>query len=75
MLLFQLLASASSGLPVSYEIVSGPATLNGDMVTLDGIPGEVAIKASQGGDGTFDPAVDLTNTFQVIDPQGECAVY
>lgn len=65
---FQLLASASSGLPVSYEIVSGPATLNGDMVTLDGVPGEVTIKVSQPGDGTYDPAVDLFNTFQVIDP-------
>lgn len=65
---FQLEASASSGLPVSYEIVSGPATLNGDMVTLDGVSGEVIIKASQGGDGTFDPAQDLTNVFQVIDP-------
>ena len=66
---FQLLASASSGLPVSYEIVSGPATLNGDMVTLQGVPGEVVIKASQPGGGTYDPAVDLFNSFQVIDPQ------
>ena len=66
---FQLLATASSGLPVSYEIVSGPATLNGDMVTLDGTPGEVMVKASQGGNGTFDPAEDLFNSFQVIDPQ------
>lgn len=66
---FSLGASASSGLPVTYEIVSGPATLNGDLVTLTGTPGEVVIKASQGGNGTFDPAVDLTNTFQVIDPQ------
>jgi hypothetical protein len=65
---FQLGATASSGLPVSYEIISGPAKLNGDMVALDGIPGEVVIKASQGGDGTFDPATDLFNTFQVIDP-------
>ncbi|MFT5383468.1 MAG: hypothetical protein ACI81W_000866 [Saprospiraceae bacterium] len=65
---FQLLASASSSLPVSYEILSGPATLNGDMVSLNGTPGEVMIKASQGGNGTFDPAEDLINTFQVIDP-------
>ena len=65
---FPLNASASSGLPVSYEIVSGPATLNGNMVVLDGTAGEVTIKASQSGDGTYDPAEDLFNSFQVIDP-------
>ncbi|HMQ46046.1 MAG TPA: peptide-N-glycosidase F-related protein [Saprospiraceae bacterium] len=65
---FDLNASASSGLPVSYEIVSGPATLSGNTVTLTGVAGEVVIKASQAGDGTFDPAADAFNTFQVIDP-------
>jgi len=66
---FALEASASSGLPVTFQIVSGPATLNGNMVTLTGVPGEVTVKASQPGNGTFDPAEDLFNTFQVIDPQ------
>lgn len=65
---FQVPASASSGLPVSLEIVSGPASINGDIITLDGTPGEVIVKASQPGDGTFDPASDLFNSFQVIDP-------
>ncbi len=65
---FQLGASASSSLPVSYEIVSGPATLSGNTVSLTGTQGEVMIKASQGGDGTYDPAEDLINTFQVLDP-------
>ncbi|MEY3053391.1 MAG: hypothetical protein RLY31_3176, partial [Bacteroidota bacterium] len=65
---FTLNATASSGLPVTYEIVSGPATLAGDVVTLAGVPGSVTIKASQGGDGTYNPAVDLFNTFEVLDP-------
>lgn len=65
---FTLGASASSGLPVFYEVVSGPATVNGDVVTLTGEVGEVVIKASQPGDGTYDPAVDLTNSFHVLDP-------
>ncbi len=65
---FQLLATASSGLPVSYTIVSGPATVAGNTVTLTGQPGEVTVKASQPGNGTFDPAVDAVNTFQVLDP-------
>lgn len=65
---FELNATASSGLPVSYEIVSGPATLNGSTVTLTGTAGDVTIKASQPGDGVYDPAVDLFNTFAVLDP-------
>ncbi|MEL6864574.1 MAG: LamG-like jellyroll fold domain-containing protein [Bacteroidota bacterium] len=65
---FELMATASSGLQVSYEIVSGPATLNGNMVSLDGTPGEVVIRASQDGDATFDPAESLENSFQVLDP-------
>lgn len=65
---FQLEAFASSGLPVEYEIVSGPASISGDIVTLDGTVGEVVVKASQAGDATYDPAEDLLNTFQVLDP-------
>ena len=65
---FNLEASASSGLPVNYEIVSGPATINGNTITLDGVPGEVVVKASQPGDGSYDPADDVENTFQVLDP-------
>ena len=66
---FQLMATASSGLPVTYEVVSGPATIDGDIVTLTGEAGEVLIKASQEGNGTYDPASDLVNTFNVLDPQ------
>lgn len=66
---FQLNAMATSGLPVSYEILSGPATLNGTTVTLTGQPGPVSIKASQAGNGSYDPADDIITTFQVLDPQ------
>lgn len=66
---FQLEASASSGLPVSYEVASGPATVDGNTVTLTGEAGEVQVKASQEGDDTYDPAADLINTFQVLDPE------
>ncbi len=65
---FNLGATASSSLPVSYEIVSGPATISGNTVTLDGVPGEVTVKASQGGNGVFDPADDAVNSFMVLDP-------
>jgi hypothetical protein len=66
---FQLNASATSGLPVTYEIVSGPATISGNTITLTGQPGQVSIKVSQAGNGSFEPADDLINYFQVLDPQ------
>ena len=66
---FDLIAEATSGLDVVFEIVSGPATVSGNTVTLTGAPGEVTIKASQPGNGTWDPAADVFVSFQVLDPQ------
>ena len=66
---FELEAEASSGLPITYQIISGPASVSGSTVTLDGTVGEVVVRASQAGDGTYDPAVDVDNSFNVLDPQ------
>ncbi len=66
---FQVSAVATSGLPVAYEIVSGPATIAGNTITLTGQPGEVKIKASQAGNASFEPADDILTGFQVLDPQ------
>lgn len=66
---FDLVAEATSGLEVTFEIVSGPATVSGNTVTLTGDPGEVTVKASQAGNGTWDPAADVFVNFQVLDPQ------
>ncbi len=65
---FALEATATSGLPVEYEVISGPASVNGSTVTLTGAPGEVTIKATQPGNGTFNPAQPVTNKFMVLDP-------
>jgi N-acetylneuraminic acid mutarotase len=61
---FSLVASASSGLPVSFAVVSGPATLSGNQLTLTGA-GEVTLRARQEGDGTFASAVPVDRTFTV----------
>ncbi len=61
---FALAAVASSGLPVTYSVVSGPATLSGNMVTVTGV-GSVTIRASQAGNGSFLPAPDVERTFTV----------
>jgi parallel beta-helix repeat protein len=59
-----LVATASSGLPVSFTVESGPAELSGNELTLTGA-GEVTIKASQAGDDYYPAAPDVTRKFTV----------
>lgn len=61
---FALGAVASSGLPVSYQLVSGPATLSGDQLTATGT-GIVTVRASQPGNALFNAAADMTRTFEI----------
>ncbi|MEI7724729.1 MAG: LamG-like jellyroll fold domain-containing protein [Bacteroidota bacterium] len=65
---FTIDATATSGLPVIFQVLSGPATIIGNTVTLTGAPGEVSIKATQPGNGTFNAADPVTNKFMVLDP-------
>jgi hypothetical protein len=65
---FDIQATATSGLQVYFEVLYGPATISGNTVTLTGQPGEVAIEATQPGNGTYDPADPVVNTFMVLDP-------
>jgi len=65
---FNIEASATSGLPVTFEILSGPASINGNTITLTGQPGEVTVKATQPGNATFNPATPVVNKFMVLDP-------
>lgn len=64
---FNLGATASSGLPVTYTLVSGPAILSGEVVTLTGNVGTVTIRASQAGNSNFNPAPNITRSFNVND--------
>ena len=65
---FSLNPSSSSGLPVVLFLVSGPASLSGNTVTLTGQPGEVIIRAAQGGNGSYAPAEAVDRSFQVSYP-------
>ncbi len=65
---FTISATATSGLPIIYSIVSGPATLVGDKLTLTGEMGVVTIKASQYGNELYYPANDVITGFYVADP-------
>jgi hypothetical protein len=62
---FALSASASSGLPVNFTVVSGPALISGDIVTLTGAPGDVVVTASQAGDSIYSAAANVTRTFTI----------
>ena len=54
----------ASGLTVNYEVVSGPATLVDNKVTVGTGTGEVVIKAKNSGDATY-YADEVTQRFQV----------
>src|SRR6185503_928157 len=61
---FHISAAASSGLPVSFTILSGPATLSGDLLTVRG-SGTVSIRAEQAGDSNWNTAASIDQTFNV----------
>ena len=61
---FSLAATASSGLPVSYSIVSGPATISGNTLTIIGA-GEVTVRATQAGNTTYNAAENVDQSFTV----------
>ena len=58
-----LLATASSGLPVSFT-VSGPAVLQGATLTVNGA-GTVTVTAQQPGNGTYAAAPNVVRTITV----------
>jgi N-acetylneuraminic acid mutarotase len=59
-----LMATASSGLAVSYSVVSGPATVSGSIVTFTGI-GQVTIQASQAGNANYLAAASVQQSFTI----------
>jgi hypothetical protein len=59
-----IIAQASSGLPVTLTVTSGPASLSGNMLTVNG-QGTVTITASQPGDSDFAEAAPVSQTFTV----------
>jgi hypothetical protein len=60
---FIIHATASSGLPVTYRLENGPATLNNNVITISGA-GFVTISALQEGNNKYD-AANAARTFKV----------
>ena len=59
-----LSATSSSGLPVSYAVLSGPANVSGNVLTILAA-GSVTVQASQAGNGQYAPATPVSQTFTV----------
>lgn len=65
---FAVEATSNQGLEVQFSVSSGPATIEGNIVTLTGEAGIVEIMASQAGNDTVAMAEPVTQSFDVIDP-------
>ena len=65
---FNLNATTSSGLSPIYFVSSGPATINGNTLTLTGQAGTVNIVITQPGNLTYAPAQALERSFEVSHP-------
>jgi sugar lactone lactonase YvrE len=59
-----LSATATSGLPVSFALTSGPATLSGNTLTFSA-PGSVTVQATQEGNAYYGAATPVSVTFTV----------
>jgi hypothetical protein len=61
---FRLNAGASSGLTVAFSIVSGPASITSNLVTITGV-GPVVVRAEQPGDNHYYPAPSIDRSFTI----------
>ena len=59
-----LSATASSGLPVTFSLLSGPANLAGNVLTITGA-GTVVVAANQTGNATYESAPQVTVSLTV----------
>lgn len=69
---FDLVATASSGLPVSFSVTAGPATVSGNTISLTGVAGTVTVEASQAGNSQFNAAIPVSQSFEVNEPNTGC---
>ena len=60
-----LAATASSGLPVSFAVANGPGTISVDTNLSFTGAGSVSVVASQAGNESWNPAPNVTSTFNV----------
>ena len=59
-----LVATATSGLPVSFSVISGPAIVSGSTLTFTGV-GTVIVAANQAGNANYNAAPAVSQTITV----------
>jgi hypothetical protein len=59
-------ATASSGLPVSFAVTSGPGTISGGKLAINGF-GTIVVTASQAGSSNYAPATPVSRSL-TVDP-------
>ncbi|WP_185827377.1 chitobiase/beta-hexosaminidase C-terminal domain-containing protein [Edaphobacter aggregans] len=59
-----LSATASSNLPVTFSVLSGPGTISGNTLTITGV-GTVVVAADQAGNTTYSVATEVTQSIVV----------
>ena len=57
-------ATDTSSLPIIYNVISGPATVSGNTLTITGA-GTVTVAASAAGNATYNPATPVDESFTV----------
>jgi hypothetical protein len=57
----ELSATSTSSLPVSFRLVSGPGTVSGDTLTVNGV-GTIVVGADQSGNSQYAPALEVTQS-------------
>ena len=62
---FQVEVSSNSGLPITLEVIDGPAYMEGDTCVLEGVSGRVTIEAKQEGRDELAPAEPQRTSFEV----------
>ena len=65
---FDIEASATSGLDVTFNILSGPASIVGNTITLTGDTGKVVVEATQPGNSQYNAADPVVQSFMVLNP-------
>jgi uncharacterized repeat protein (TIGR01451 family) len=61
---FTVSATASSGLPVSFSLVSGPVSVSGNTVSITGA-GSATVRAAQPGDTNYNAAPNVDRSFAI----------
>jgi len=60
-------ATATSGLPISYQVQDGPCSIAGSLLLATG-PGTCVVTADQGGNASYNPAPKVTASVTTSEP-------